>query len=284
MTLKSWLKRPYPQIDNDRNKLLVSLGIGFICFVFLLVFRPFGLDQVENVGFIFGFGLNAFISMIFHFFVLQYIFPKWFEKELWTIRNQLLFILSITFFISILNYYYNKYVGGEKAPQYGFGYFIYMTYAVGVLPIVVLTYITESLARKKHERIADSIRKDQFTMYKNEESSQRNEEHIIIKSENIEPEMVKLSIGNLLFAEAHGNYSMIYYINEDDELKKIMFRISLKNLQNQLSQFDFILRCHKSFLVNKNNISGIFGNARSLVLKVEEYEIPVSRSFDRSLF
>ena len=42
-----------------------------------------------------------------------------------------------------------------------------------------------------------------------------------------------------------------------------------------------IIRCHKSFIVNRNEIETVNGNARSLFLmmKARDIEIPVSHSF-----
>ena len=70
----NWLKKPYPFVTDTSIKWALSMMIGLICFLFLAAFRPFGLDDVDSVTFIAGFGLTAFISMVVHYFILPRIF------------------------------------------------------------------------------------------------------------------------------------------------------------------------------------------------------------------
>ncbi|MEO1383127.1 MAG: LytTR family DNA-binding domain-containing protein, partial [Bacteroidota bacterium] len=87
---------------------------------------------------------------------------------------------------------------------------------------------------------------------------------------------------NFLFATSDNNYSTVFYWEEGTLTRKLL-RLSLKNLENQLAEVPAIVRCHRSYIVNKEKIQGFKGNARSLTLKLEGYEerIPVSRNFPK---
>ena len=91
---------------------------------------------------------------------------------------------------------------------------------------------------------------------------------------------VNLIISNLLFVESFCKYITIrWYENEMVNEKTI--RNTLKDIEIQLKNFDSILRIHKSFLINLNQIKEVKGNAQGykLVLNKGKNIVPVSRNF-----
>lgn len=90
---------------------------------------------------------------------------------------------------------------------------------------------------------------------------------------------LSLKSGNILFIEAADNYSTIFY-KDNGTVKKEMIRNSLKGLSEQLKDWP-IRRCHRSYLVNVQNVkmarksSGKF----TLLLENSTSVIPVSRKF-----
>ncbi len=75
----------------------------------------------------------------------------------------------------------------------------------------------------------------------------------------------ELKIANLLFVRAEGNYVEIFYRSQAG-VKKELKRITLTKLEAQLSVYPHVLRCHRAYLVNKNNIERISGNAQGYQL------------------
>ncbi len=85
-----------------------------------------------------------------------------------------------------------------------------------------------------------------------------------------------------VYAQSDGNYVKAFYFNpEDGTLENEMLRLSLQDFLEQLSDFDDIVRIHKSFLFNLSQPYVILGNSRKANLKILplEVEIPVSRPF-----
>ena len=91
---------------------------------------------------------------------------------------------------------------------------------------------------------------------------------------------VKVDINQLLYIEANGNYVNIHYI-EDDKLKKKMLRTTIKQIEESLTDYPHIIRCHRAFIVNTSVIEHVKGNSQGYRLHFNgiEDEIPVSRAF-----
>lgn len=92
---------------------------------------------------------------------------------------------------------------------------------------------------------------------------------------------LSLDIQELLLVEAQDNYCKIYYL-ENNEVKKAMFRLSLKKMHDQLLHMDTIIRCHRSYIINKSKVEKISGKSQNykLIIFGISKNIPVSRSFD----
>jgi len=263
ITILSWFSKPFPLLQGTRLKLSVSFGIGIICFLILTSFRPFGLHGIKSITFLAGFGANAVVVLLGHLFLGPILFPNFYAE------NKL-------FFISLLNYIYNESAGKEISIEYGFFEFLYMTTLVGVFPTFLMVYIAEAVARNRNEKTAQSISIPKPT--------KRVSDSVTIVSENLKEPSLSLTLDKFLFAEAHNNYVTIHYLQDGKE-QTLMMRLKLKSFENQLANFQQILRCHKSFVLNKNKIISIQGNARSMMISLQgcSTEIPISRSFDKSL-
>jgi DNA-binding LytR/AlgR family response regulator len=89
----------------------------------------------------------------------------------------------------------------------------------------------------------------------------------------------------LLFIESADNYSnIVFYRN--NKVNKQLLRGSLKRIESQIT-FPFIVRCHRSYIVNLKMINHIKGNAQGyrIDFKVELKDtIPVSRNYSKALF
>ncbi len=276
----NWLESPYPSIESVRLKLAISFGIGLVCAIFLLVFQPFGLNQVaDRPGYFFGFGLMAVLALLSAYFVLPRLWPKYFDPEHWRIKHELLFFSAVILQISVLIYTYNATVGKSFSPQYSYPAFFLMTIAVGVLPIVIMTYITEKVARGRNVVSAEKLNTADRSVDQIDDATVL----LTIRSEDKTPDILEIELSSFLFAKAQNNYVQLYWLR-DDQVESKLFRLKLKNLLSQIGHNQMMLRVHKSYAVYKPNVTKITGNARSLqlTLKGSDILIPVSRSFDKS--
>ncbi len=276
----NWLESPYPSIESVRLKLAISFGIGLVCAIFLLVFQPFGLNQVaDRPGYFFGFGFMAVLALLSAYFVLPRLWPKYFDPEHWRIKHELLFFSAVILQISVLIYTYNATVGKSFSPQYSYPAFFLMTIAVGVLPIVIMTYITEKVARGRNVVSAEKLNTADRSVDQIDDATVL----LTIRSEDKTPDILEIELSSFLFAQAQNNYVQLYWL-EDGGVESKLLRLKLKGLMSQIGHERTMLRVHKSYVVYKPCIIEVTGNARSLqlTLKGSDILIPVSRSFDKS--
>ncbi|NQY30631.1 MAG: LytTR family transcriptional regulator [Flavobacteriaceae bacterium] len=104
---------------------------------------------------------------------------------------------------------------------------------------------------------------------------------IIITGEN-KNEKLKLHKKELLYIQAVENYIEIFFVDRDKKLLSKTFRQTLSKVHEQVS---FLEKCHRSYLVNINNIKEIQGNSQSAKIYFQHVEkkIPLSKTLYKSI-
>ena len=97
-----------------------------------------------------------------------------------------------------------------------------------------------------------------------------------------ETEKLRFSIKSrdILFVESTDNYVTVH-THQDGKLKKVMLRNTMKRLEKEL-EGTLIQRCHRSYMVNFENITQVKLISTNLYIYldfVEEIRIPVSRTY-----
>ncbi len=84
---------------------------------------------------------------------------------------------------------------------------------------------------------------------------------------------------DIAYIKGEGNYCTVYW-HSQNLLQHQMLRITLKQLEAQLSSHSSIIRCHKSYMININEDLKLTGNARGYFFESPfiAQRIPVSRS------
>jgi uncharacterized protein YneF (UPF0154 family) len=92
-------------------------------------------------------------------------------------------------------------------------------------------------------------------------------------------ESVTLQISDLLYIEAVGNYVKVYQ-NKDGKVHSDLLRATSKQMENDLDNYPMIVRCHRAFLVNLEQVEQIISHSGTmqLLIKHSHETIPVSRS------
>lgn len=93
-------------------------------------------------------------------------------------------------------------------------------------------------------------------------------------------ERLLLPAETLLYLEACGNYVKIFYEAEGKPKQKLL-RATIKQMEDALQPYPFILRCHRAFLVNTGQVVRVRGNSQGyrLQFRQTEEEVPVSRAY-----
>ncbi len=103
----------------------------------------------------------------------------------------------------------------------------------------------------------------------------------IISGEN-KNELLELRKSEILYIQSVENYIEICFVDAREKLVSKTFRQTLTNVHQQLP---FLEKCHRSYLVNLNNVSGITGNSQSAKISFRniDKEIPLSKSLYKEL-
>ena len=85
---------------------------------------------------------------------------------------------------------------------------------------------------------------------------------------------------DLLFAKADGNYITLTTV-KDGFFKNELKRISLKQLEIQLTAYPYLLRCHRAYLLNVQRVVKLSGNSQGYLISFDSTEdkVPVSRAY-----
>ncbi len=277
--LQNWFAKPYPRVIENKVKLAITSVVAIVCFLILVIFRPFGLHEVTQITYLAGFGICAFVPLAIYYFLLPNIFSNAFDEDHWTIRKEFLSYVCILLAISSLNYFYNSTIGKEISPQYNFFQFVFMTVAVGAFPVLIMIYLTERIAKNRNNEVAIDIN-SKLDKEDHVEPSSR----ITIVSNNKTELPYDFKQNEIIAAKSSGNYIELFLDTEKSRQSKYLIRLSMSELESQMIDNDAFLRCHKSYLINKSNVENVHGNARSCVANMHNgMQIPISRTFDRHL-
>jgi DNA-binding LytR/AlgR family response regulator len=100
---------------------------------------------------------------------------------------------------------------------------------------------------------------------------------IVLEDEN-KNKKFSVSLDSLLYITAADNYIDIYLF-EDNKIRHELIRNSLTTIEKTFTSTKQLFRCHKSFIINLNNVVSVTGNTAGYKLKLKNTDtlIPVSR-------
>jgi hypothetical protein len=274
MTVQAIINAPYPALERGTRQSLVNLGLGLFVAFFLIVFQPFGLQNVSIPNknwFLSGFGLVTFFVVQFCEQVIPLLFPTWFKEKTWTVSKQIAFTLGTISLIAFANSAYTCCIFPMMRFLGLIPSFVVYTFSIGLFPVVFSVFYKYSRNLKKYSQpvqlMQDAV--SDFTSLT-----------IVLSSDNGK-DILQVTGDQLLFLESEDNYVTAFYM-EDSRLCKHLMRSTLTRFEAMLPQPPFT-RCHRSFIVNMGKVSRVSGNAQGYKLHFEglsEY-VPVARKYGK---
>lgn len=288
----SLLLQPYPvtatRKAQTKNAILISLVVLFV----LASFQPFGLDNLpkDKKWFIIaGYGLVCFVVVYCNYLIANLFFPKAFCENNWKVYKEILWSVGTTLLVGIGNYLYNNYVGILSANVGNALYMLGITFLVSIVPLSVVVMLKYNYLLQKNLEQAVKLNQNLQQYHKQQLDSQhilpmqsQVPETIVLKSED-KNELIVLA-ENLIYLEADDNYVDVWYFAKD-KLQKTTLRTTLKNIETTLQVYPQFVRCHRSYLVNLQQVLQVIGNSQGYKLVVEktDFQVPVSRSLAKIL-
>lgn len=279
------LNRPFPAIENARLRwIIIGFHGAFVAF-FLMAFKPFefyrttGFSNAQNFGYILGFALTVTTVLLLSELLIWKIIKI--PSKNWTVgKTIVLGAWDVSIVILSVFFYINYWSGFENFTYQSLIRISSMTILFSIIPIVISSILLENWwLRQNLDKATNLQSKVENAVF----TPPVNDDKITLQSDN-NNEWLKIKANQLLYLESVDNYINVVY-REKDQVKKQLLRNSLKKLENQLTDNNEIMRCHRSFIVNLKNIKTVDGNSRGLQLYFNNYEdaVPVSRKYVKNI-
>jgi len=263
-------RTPFPYLDRLRYRLLHVLIILIFSVLFLIVFEPFRIndwirypDWLEVFGLV-SIGVCITLIIAFSQLLIRTLIPvkkfTYAHLFLWTLSEILLASLIATV------------IYGDYSSTFLHELLFTLRFIPTglVLPYAFSMLILMLLQQKGKGSGTGPV------------APPKNPDLIHIRDER---EQVKFSVRKdyILYLESADNYVTFFY-QPESELKKEMVRTSMKKMEDLLLPYGLV-RCHRSFMVNMENVQWMKKQGRNYLIKMKNCEmiIPVSRSYHSRL-
>ncbi len=271
-----FLNKPYPFNDDLKynSKLIFFISIGVLGFLYL--FQPLDvslMDDKEKLYVVSGLAAITFLSLSLNLLILPSLFPVIFIKRVWNIKKEILWNLWILSTISVGYYVYYKLLG-IFAVDYRM---VLGLIVIAIIPITGLIIVNRNRMLRSNLKLAERINK------KLEENKSIDNKLVHFQSEYAKDNL-SIKVNLLVLIRAANNYIEVFW-NEGGRIKSQMIRASLKNAEELLKDYDFIFKCHRSFMINTHYIDKIEGNVQGYKIYFEniDFTVPVSKNFAHKL-
>lgn len=290
--MRNLLSRPYRLLHIGRAAWRNAVVFGLFIFLFLVVFRPFGLSAYSGSFWkvALGYGLTCTAVMLLLNGVLATFMPKFFSEPDWTVGREIAWTLVNVVSIGLANLIYSVAIGFAPFSAEMFLWFEGYTVLIGLFPITVAILLKEARLSRRYRQGSERMNTDRPQLEAASEAQPGIAPApaaaitaITIPSENGREDL-DLPLSELLFISSAGNYLEVHQATGPD-VKRHLIRGSLKGAEEALVAHPRLLRCHKSHLVNLDRVTRVSGNAQGYHLHLDQGEttVPVSRKLNDSL-
>lgn len=274
MSLLKKLNEPFPVTDTLWENIRYLLFAGLFVTFFLYTFQPNFDGYPHNKFFLCcRFGIITIVVGFLYEVLLTYVLKINRTDASWTLLKWIISMLVLIIFITIGNYSFIKYLNQDITWHLtGFLNMLYMTFVIGLFPTLLSGLLIQMRAIKNNESHAKDLNTHIVP-------TQNNNTFLRLASSN-EKQIIELPNQEILYFESMQNYVAVYFY-QNQQIEKELIRNTLKNIELQVQNSN-LLRCHRSFMVNPNQVEKVEGNAQGLKLKLrhlDDVQIPVSRKY-----
>ena len=259
-------RTPFRRFEASRDRLITILVFGLFIFMFLFIFKPFGMTSLKDSQQFFvslGFGLVT----TFMLFIFKYLLEPVVIRNNWTLGKNLIWDLCIASSIGVANYFYICTIFQQA---FVFKYLLYAIWAaimVGILPVTISYIVTYNKMYRNALREAAIPHEKIF-----------RENEINLRAGNPRNEL-RVIPGNIIYLCSNDNYVTVV-TRKGDSQSKTTIRGTLKAAESELGKNGRFFRCHKCYIINLDYAGTLKGHNQNMTIRLlpSGPEIPVSRS------
>jgi len=262
-----FLNKPYPFNDNLKHNAKIIFFISLGILAFLLLFQPIEISSLTNTEVFYlvsGLAASTFLILTLNLIVIPSLLPKLFYNNVWNVKREIIWNIWILFTITTSDIIFYSKLFEIMDIQFSDLITIIL---LGLLPVSVLIIINQDRLFRSHLKSAQLLNKKLL------EGKHQKEKLIHFESDYKKDDLV-IKSDTLLLIKSADNYIEVYY-EIDGDVKKQMIRSSLIKAEESIHDFDFIIKCHRTFVVNINHIKEIQGNSQGYKLSIENLDFPV---------
>jgi hypothetical protein len=245
------MKTIAPKNIGQLQKWSITLGSGLSLFCVLYIFRGYHIEEGISAS---GHSLfiraslfallSSFIFYLFEVSLSRKLSQKWLRHLLAVCTG------ALTTFL-LFNYFWRW----SEWTFYAFSLLLF-EYSIVMLFPILLSYAIS---------------------WKQKSANPSLQGFIHLKAEGSKHHL-SLRPKDLLFIKAADNYAEVHY-RKNGELKQELLRTKLKKLELEHEEGIYLKRCHRSYLVNPQNIEQQLLRGGKMKLRIGHIQIPVSQTY-----
>lgn len=270
------LRQPYPFYLKGNTLWIIAAIIFLMSFIFNYFFQPFNVYTPEHKFNYFWISIihsvTPIIVLLLFFIVLRLILKM---EDVWTVGKEML-ALVLAFLCVGIGQFLIRDIIYDNPNNWSWGYFfeeIRNTFLVGILFVSILVPLNWNRLYRHNSSMATA-----WNNKRNSTVTTKDNASVFITTQ-VKADNFELDVSRFLFAKAEGNYLEIFQ-KKNDSFEKLVKRIPIKEFEAQLGSYPAILKTHRSYLVNLNEINAVAGNAQGYQLSGTDFpeKVPVSRN------
>ena len=268
---------PFDLFKSNKRRLIISVSMSGFVWFFLFTFGVFDFDYFSLPARLYYTGtysLSCLIILLIDLFLLQdYLIKKT------TIASAFVWGLWIMCFIALSNYMLTTlYFKWEEFSLYNLMKNQIYVLSIGLIitPVFILVNHNYILRKRILEVVNNRLKSNHLG------TNQTSKELITICSKYNDG-MFETDINNLLYIQSSDNYIDIWYKNNSSVQHKLV-RNTLVAVEQNIAH-PALIRCHRSFIINKNHVKSIIRNSGryKIIIENSNIEIPLSRKYKNAL-
>ena len=280
MSIVDQLKLYIPKLLTQKRIVILFFALVLLfCIFFVVVYRPIGLLQPQGILSSLDFRLYSIILVLLGLVVFSVS-----RRSLYLVQRRIKMSLGAYFIwigceffvlvvlLTVAAWYLNENPNVSWLELGG-------RVIIDIVALLTMPYIVTVLVfLLQQKRLEIATLTDQLQESKAVGSSDSRDEVIQFYDKGDKLVFVTKR-SNVLYIEAADNYTIIHYLSGDKEDTLILHN-SLKNIAETFSSQGMV-RCHRGFLVNLENVKYLRKEKDGLVLEIASCErlIPVSKTY-----
>ena len=264
----SFLTRTYP-FKQSPHWLRDSIVYGVVIWAILFVLQPFGFSMYRGSKFLVAALFGLVTSGCYAVYGLSVVRTLHARVKPWRIWHQAFTVLGLILFIAVCNFILFSFIFKYPITLRFFLAFLYWTMIIGI--IITTLAIVIDYNRNLRDRMEELL---------SNTAEEQKDISVTISDHNVRGNDLTIPINDLLYVEAQKNNVSVCFV-KDGKLQTTEIHTTLTAVAEELKDYENIFQCHRSFIVNVNNIKSARGNSNGYQLTLGSCpaSIPVSRSY-----